>query len=93
MNFLSESSDETAAHTSKNSAPDIRHEGIAMIILALSSGAVAFEPGAVCAGVNYSQPARTLLQGKHLVLKDSVWSPSSLKVLARALDGTGWTSI
>ena len=52
---------------------------VALTMLLLPASTWAFQPGAVCVGANYSEPARGLLVGKHLILKDSPWFPFAIK--------------
>lgn len=63
---------------------------LALLHLLLPASARAFQAGAVCAGANYSAPARSLLRGKHLVLKDSPWFPFAIKDASKA---HGWDGL
>ena len=49
-----------------------------------------FQAGAVCAGANYTEPARKLLEGKHLILRDAVWSPFAFKAPTKTY---GWDGL
>ena len=52
---------------------------VPLTLLLLPASTWAFQPGAVCVGANYSTPARSMLVGKHLILKDSPWFPFAIK--------------
>ena len=50
-----------------------------MITLAALPASAVFVPGAVCDGVDLSGPAQSLLQGKHLLVHETVWHPFAFK--------------
>ena len=59
-----------------------------LLPLIVATPATGFVAGAICDGVNLSTaPAHTLLHGKHLVIREAVWSPFAFKDATNRVHG------